>query len=186
MGVGAVAVAQSVEVTTVRFSNVRAPNGSPGNWYEASISLNAKPVPGTPAQMVSRVKVALLLGFELPATAGVERRLEYYRAEVECVALEPGRAEVRFYLPPEVVKRDSLHGDPRYWGVELAADGKAVAAGRAAYAQSLASLEQRKNFQKRGTAASTGNEGILVPQYFTPFMNEYPRATPSFVRKDPR
>ena len=102
-----------VEVTTVKFTNVRAPTGSNGTWLETDITLNVRPVPGNPSQMVSRVRVSLLLGFELPAPTGGERRLEHYRADAECVALEPGRANVRFYLPPELVKRDQLHGDPK-------------------------------------------------------------------------
>ena len=95
-----------------------------------------------------------MVGFELPATSGAERRLDYYRSEVECVALEPGRADVRFYLPPEIVKRDSLHGDPKYWGVEVTVEGKPLLASRAAYSSLLAGAEQRKNFQKRGAAAA--------------------------------
>jgi hypothetical protein len=178
--------AQSVEIASVKFNNVRAPNGTAGTWLEGAIVLNAKPAPGSPGQMVPRVRVALLLAFELPALAGGERRLEYYHAEAECVALEPGRAEVRFYLPPEVVKRDQLHGDPKYWGIELSVEGKPIPAGRAAYAATLAGAEQRKNFQKRVTAAAGATDGILLPQYLTPFVNEYPRVTPSFVRKEAR
>ncbi len=102
------------------------------------------------------------------------------------MALEAGRTNVRFYLPPEIVKRDQLHGDPRYWGVEITAAGKALPPGRAAYATSLASAEQRKAFQTRATAAAAANDGILQPQYLTPFAHEYPRATPTFVRHDPR
>ena len=64
------AVAQEVEVTTVNFNNVRAPTGSNGTWLETEITLNVKAVPGNPSQMVSRVRVSLLMGFELPATAG--------------------------------------------------------------------------------------------------------------------
>lgn len=182
----AVEGAEQVDVTAVRFSNQRAPNGSPGNWYEAAINLTVRPQTGVPSQMVGRVRVSLLLGFELPAAAGAERRLEYHRAEVECPALEPGRADIRFYLPPEIVKRDSLHGDPKYWGVEVVVDGRPLPASRAAYSSLLAGAEQRKNFQKRGIAAAVANEGVLLPQYLSPFVNEYPRATPSFVRKEPR
>lgn len=178
--------AQEVEVTTVKFTNVRAPTGSNGTWLESDITLLVKPAIGSPSQMVSRVRVSLLLGFELPGAAGGERRLEHYRAEAECVALEPGRANVRFYLPPEIVKRDQLHGDPKYWGIEVAVAGKAVSAVRAAYAASLGSAEQRKNFQTRGGAAAAANDGILQPQFLTPFVNEYPRATPSYVRRDAR
>jgi hypothetical protein len=93
---------------------------------------------------------------------------------------------VRFFLPPEIVKRDSLRGDPRFWGVELSVGGKPVPAGRAAYAGALATPEQRRNFQARGGASAAANDGILLPQYLTPFANEYPRATPSFVRRDGR
>jgi hypothetical protein len=185
-GALATARSQEVEVITVKFTNVRAPTGSTGTWLETDITLNAKPVTGNPSQMVSRVRVALLLGFELPALAGGERRLEHYRADAECVALEPGRANVRFYLPPELVKRDQLHGDPKYWGIELAVAGRALAAARAAYAAPLATVDQRKNFQTRAGAAAAANDGILQPQFLTPFVGEYPRATPSFVRRDAR
>ena len=180
------AVAQEVEVTTVNFNNVRAPTGSNGTWLETEITLNVKAVPGNPSQMVSRVRVSLLTGFELPAAAGGERRLEHYRAEAECVALEPGRAYIRFYLPPELVKRDQLHGDPKFWGVELAVAGRALPPARAAYSPSLGTTEQRKNFQTRAGAAAVANDGILQPQFLTPFVNEHPRATPSFVRRDAR
>ncbi len=186
LGCAAVASAQDVEVTTVKFTNVRAPTGSNGSWLESDITLIVKPVVGNPSQMVSRVRLTLLLGFELPGVAGGERRLDHYRAEAECVALEPGRANVRFYLPPEIVKRDQLHGDPKYWGIELTVAGKAVAPTRAAYASALGTAEQRKNFQTRGGTAAAPNDGILQPQFLTPFFNEYPRATPTFVRRDAR
>jgi hypothetical protein len=187
VGLGVSAVrAQEVEVTTVNFSNLRAPTGSNGTWMETDITLIVRPTPGSPGQMVSRVKVSLLLGFELPALAGGERRLEHYRAEAECVALEPGRANVRFYLPPELVKRDQLRSDPKFWGIELAVGGKPVPAGRGAYSTSLTSADQRRNFLTRGLAAAAANDGVLQPQFLTPFVNEYPRATPSFVRRDAR
>ncbi len=185
-GVGVAAHAQEVEVTSVRFTNLRAPIGSFGNWLEADIAINVRPPAGSAGQMVSRVRVALLIGFELPAPAGGERRIEHYRADAECVALEAGRADVRFYLPPELVKRDQLHGDPKYWGIELAVAGKPVPAARLAYSATLPGVEQRKNFQTRGGQLAAANDGILLPQYLTPFMHEYPRATPTFVRKDAR
>lgn len=178
--------AQEVEVTSVRFNNLRAPTGSNGTWMESDIVLIVRPAPGSAGQMVSRVRVSVLLGFELPALAGGERRLEHYRADAECVALEPGRISVRFYLPPELVKRDQMRSDPKFWGVELAVGGKPVPAGRAAYSSALASADQRRSFQQRGGAAAAANDGILQPQYLTPFANEYPRATPSFVRREGR
>ena len=180
------AAAQEVEVTTVRFANVRAPHGSAGNWMEAEVQVNVRPGPEAVRAMVSRVRVTLLVGYELPARPGGERRIEHYRSEAECVALEAGRSEVRFYLPPELVKRDQLSADPKYWGVELAVGGRPVAAGRGAYSIALGTAEQRKNFQTRGGAAAAGNDGLLLPQYLTPFALEHPRTTPSFVRRDGR
>jgi len=171
---------------SVKFANLRAPNGANGNWFEADIALNAHPAPGSPGAMVPRVRVALTLGFELPGLVGGERRIEHYRAEAECVALESGRADVRFYLPPELVKRDQLHGDPRYWGVELSVGGRSLPAGKAAYSAALPTADQRKNFQARAVSVGAMNDGMLQPQYLTPFVDEYPRATPSFVRRDPR
>lgn len=179
--------AAEVEVATVKFGNVRSPNGATGTWLEADIAVNAKPAPGSVGQMVPRVRVALLIAFELPAaTAGGERRLDYYRAEAECVALEPGRANIRFYLPPEIVKRDQLHADPKFWGIEITAAGRAQAPVRGAYSTTLANPEQRKNFQTKAGAAAAANDGLLLPQFLTPFALEYPRATPSFVRRDGR
>ena len=184
--------AEEVEVTAIKFANLRPPavlgsgGGATGNWLEADVALNVRPHPGATGQMVSRVRVSLIVGFELAAPAGGERRLEHYRAEAECVALEAGRADVRFYLPPELVKRDQLHGDPKYFGVEVAVGGKTVPAARAAYSATLASAEQRKNFQTRAASLATPNDGILLPQFLTPFLHEYPRATPSFVRREAR
>jgi len=177
--------AEEVEVTAVKFMpNVRASSGA--NWFEADVVLDVKPPPAATGRMVSRVRVVLTLQFELPAAAGAERRSEFYRAEAECVALEPGRADVRFYLPPELVKRDQLHGDPKWWGVELTVAGRPVPAARAAYTGTLAGAEARKNFQTRAGAAVATNDGLLQPQFLTPFAHDYPRATPTFVRREPR
>lgn len=179
-------VAEEVEVTAVKFSNLRPPGGGSGAWLETEVLLNVRPATAGPGQMVSRVRVALLLGFELAAKPGSERRIEHYRAEAECVALEVGRTSVRFYLPAELVKRDLLHGDPKFWGVELWVGGRPVPAARTAYCLALVGAEQRKNFQQRAGAAAAPNDGLLQPQYLTPFAHDYARAAPSFVRKDGR
>ncbi len=86
------AQAQEAEVSSVKFANVRTPTGSTGNWYEADIALEVRPPPSAPGRMISRLRVTLTVGFELPAPAGGERRIEFYRANAECVALEAGRA----------------------------------------------------------------------------------------------
>jgi hypothetical protein len=178
--------AEEVEVANVRFNNVKAPGGANGTWFEADIALDVRPAPG-PTHMVSRVRVTLTLAFEIPGTtAGAERRLDHYRAEAECVALDPGRTEVRFYLPAELVKRDQLHADPKYWQVDISVGGHPLPPGRASFSAALAAPESRRTFQSKAAAAAAPNDGLLQPQYLTPFANEYPRNTPSFVRRDPR
>lgn len=177
------AAAEEIEVSTVKFANVRAPAGATNSWWEADVALNVRPAAGT---MVARVRVTLTIGCELPATGGSERRVDYYRAEAECVALESGRADVRFYLPPELVKRDQLHGDPKFWVVAVAVGGRGQTLGRNAASPALANPEARRNFESRAGSAAAANDGILVPQFLSPFASEYPRSTPSFVRHDSR
>jgi len=181
----AVFAAEEVDVSAVKFTpNVRAVSGA--NWFEADVELDVRPGPGETGRMVSRVRVTLAIEFDLPAVAGGERRTEMFRAEAECVALEAGRADVRFYLPPELVKRDQLHGDPRWWGVEVTAAGRPVPPGRASYSSTLATPDARKNFQARAATAAAANDGLLQPQYLTPFWNDFSRPTPSFVRRESR
>lgn len=179
------APAPAVEVANFRANQVRPGNGGPA-WLEMTLSLNVRPTGGAPAPFVSAVRVALLIAFELPGAAGGPRRVQAYAATVECVALEPGRTEVRFYLPPEVVKRDQIRGDPKNWGVELTAGGETLPAARTAYSANLATPAARTDFQRRAGPAAVANEGILQPQHLTPFALEYPRSTPSVVRREPR
>ncbi len=174
--------ANEVEVSAVRFNSVRAPGGGTSQWLEAAVALSVHPPAGSPGQMVSNVKVALMCAFDSAGPG--EKRTEYHRAEAECVALEAGRTEVRFYLPPELIKRDQLRSEPRQWGVELMVGEKSVPSGRTAYSSSLGSSEQRKAFVEKVLRGHSRNAGCLLPQYLTPFVGEYPRSTPSFVRRE--
>jgi hypothetical protein len=185
LGLAVALCGEEVEVASVRFSSVRAPNNAPDAWQETEVVLTVSPPPSAPGRMVNRVRVTLSLGWELPAPANGARRVEYYRAEAECVALEAGRADVRFYLPPELVKRDMLHGTPKFWRVDLAASGRAVPTTRTASAASLVADDSaRRAFQTAVAAGAPANDGLLQPQYLTPFVLEYPRATPNFVRRE--
>ena len=175
---------EEVEVTAVRFGSVR-PAGNPGDtWLEAAVSLNVAPPPASAGRMVSRVRVVLAVGWDVPAPLGDTRRTDCYRAEAECVALDSGRTDVRFYFPPELVKRDQLRGNPPRWTVDLFVAGRPVPAVRASGSASLADAVARRAFAAAVAAAAPANDGLLQPQYFTPFALEYPRATPTFVRRE--
>lgn len=176
--------AEEVEVTAVRFGSVRPAGNSAETWLEAAVSLNVTPPPAALGRAVGRVRVVLSVGWEVPAPTGNARRIDYYRAEAECVALDAGRTDVRFYFPPELVKRDQLRGNPPQWTVDLAVAGRPLPAARAASATALSDLAARRAFQVAVAAGAAANDGLLQPQYFTPFALEYPRATPTFVRRE--
>ena len=180
-----VVAAESVEVTTVRFGSARAPNGAPEPWFETEVVLAVAPPAEGGSRFVSRVRVGLVLGWELPAALGGSRRIDTYRAEAECVALEVGRASVRFYLPPELVKRDQLRGPPKLWQVTLHAGGRAVPPSRAASVAALAEAAAMRAFAVAVATGAPANDSLLLPQYLTPFASAYPRSTPSFVRREP-
>jgi hypothetical protein len=177
--------AAEVEVASVRFALARPVSNPSIPWLEATLALNVVPPPDAPGRMLSRVRVQLWVGIDSPPLTGSPVRTEYYRAEVECLALPSGRSEVRFYFPPEWVKRDQLQGAPRNWAVELAVAGRAVAPARAASATALGEPAARRAFLVAALAGAPTNDGLLQPQYFTPFAQEYSRSTVTFVRREP-
>jgi hypothetical protein len=63
--------------------------------------------------------------------------------------------------------------------------GRAVAPVRAASAMALGEAAARRAFLVAALAGAPANDGWLQPQYFTPFAQEYPRNTVTFVRREP-
>lgn len=153
-----------VELQQIRYETVRGPGGS---WFVATIEVAVKPAATNSARFVDRVKVGLELGFE--CAGGAERRYEFYRAEATAVTLESGRATFRFYLPPEIVERDRLHGDASYHFVELVAAGRVMPTNRKHVSGALPTPEALARFRARVAAEAAANDGILLPQPLTPF-----------------
>jgi hypothetical protein len=156
-----------IEVAQVRFETVRGPQGA--SWYVAAIELGIKPGPANSSRHVSRVQVGLIVAFE--ATVGLERRWEVYQAEATAVALPQGRAVLRFYLPPEIVQRDRLAGEPRYYLIDLGVAGRSLALRRAQVSSNLPNPEAVARFRERAAASLERNRGILRPQALTPFAH---------------
>jgi hypothetical protein len=171
-----------VEVRSVKFSNVRAPGGGTDPWYEAAIELTVRgetPAGATaPSRFVDRVQVSFGLGVR---TRGGE--FDFYRSSAEAVSLEVGRAVVRFYLPPEIANREQISGEPYAFSVDLAVRGRPLVAVPSAVAAVLRSPEALRSFKDRVTRAAPLNDGVLVPQFETPFAGLYAGDTPSFVRR---
>ena len=171
-----------VEVSGVKFNVIRQAN-SQSVWYESDIELTAKPVPEN-LKFTGRVKVTLNLGIESSAPGG-KKSIGLYRASAELVALESGKAEVRFYLPPEVVKRDAIRGDAKFYYVELSVDGKTLPPTKFNVSfTTLGNPQVLESFRSKIASDATANDGILVPQYFTPYAFDSTRPTPSFVRTE--
>jgi hypothetical protein len=170
-----------VDVGNVRFSYVR-PAGGSDNWMEATIELDVRGTREGNPGFVDSVRVALNLG--LQSTMAGENGFVFYRSEAEASTLESGAARFRFYLPAAVVRRYQLSGDPFAFTVDVWIDGKLLPKSGAAVSPNLTTLAALRDFQDRVARDAIRNDGILVPQYDTPFLIEYARDTPAFVRRN--
>lgn len=173
-----------VEVRNVKFNTSRAGSGT---WYEAEIEVQPRPGVGADnRQFIDRVKVTLNLGvFSVKSPAGAKIPDTYYRASAEAVALESsgGRSVFRFYLPPEIVKRDQITGDQKFYLVELFVDGKALPLTKYHYpATTFTKPEIVESFRSKVASEAGVNDGVMLPQYLTPFANAGSPPPPSFIR----
>ncbi|MCS6299833.1 MAG: hypothetical protein H2170_06985 [Opitutus sp.] len=173
-----------IEVATVRFNSVRA---DAGTWFVTEIELQPRGGEGAKNRnFINRVKVTLNLGvFSVMAPAGSKVPDTYYRASAEAVAVEAtgSRSVYRFYLPPEIVKRDQINGDLKYYLVEVFVDGKALPLGKNNFPIStLSKPEIVESFRGKVSGSAGANDGILLPQYLTPFANGGSPPAPSFIR----
>lgn len=143
--------------------------------------LEAKVSAENHGKVLNRVHVALSVVTETLLAAGSTRT--FHRCEVETVALSSGRHHIRFYLPPEIVKRDSLRGPPKEWLVEISIQGKALAITQKNYSSTLRDPQQLADFRTKISMEAPSNDGIMRPQFLTPFDRAYPNDTPSFIRR---
>lgn len=165
-----------VEVAQVRFERLRSA------WYEADVEVDVRSAPENPTRFVDRVRVRLNLGFRV--TPGGER-FAFYQAESTAVTVEQGKAHFRFYLPPEVVKRDRLSGPADFWAVQLTVGGEAMPVSRRQVSPSLPNPTVLENFLARVANEAATNAGVLVPQFLSPFAEaDFGRGTPSFIRPE--
>jgi hypothetical protein len=161
---GAVFASDEMDVVAVRFERPRGPEGI---WFLCEVEVMLRPGPENRTRFINRPGVALELGLESPAQS--PNRFEFYRAEATAVAVEQGRAVFRFYLPPEVVARDRLTSDARFYYVELTLAGRPLPAKRSHVSGSLPHPEALEKFRARVAAEGAVNRGVLRSQAWTPF-----------------
>jgi len=169
----------AADVAAVRFKPVN------GGWYETEIEIQGRPGAATENRnFIDRVKVTLNLGiFSVRSPAGAKIPDTYYRASAEAVAVETtgGRAVFRFYLPPEIVKRDQITGQQRFYLIEISVDGQPLPLTKNHFpTPTFTTPEIVESFRGKVAAETTANEGILLPQYLTPFA--LGGSSPSFIR----
>ena len=180
--VATVAGSPVIEVADVRFSPVRLGSNT---WYETDIEIQPRGGVGADnRQYINRVKVTLTLGiFSVKAAQGAKIPDTYYRASAEVAAIKStsGRTHFRFYLPPEIVDRDQITGEQRFYLVELFVDGKALPLTKY-HVPSTFKPETVEGFRNKASAEVAANDGILLPQYLTPLANAGSPPAPSFIR----
>lgn len=147
------------------------------------VELDARPADGAPGQVTGRRRIALEVAFEFAST-GPERRFEFYRTSAEVVGLIAGGNFVRFYLPPERVRREAVRGAPKFWRVMITADSAGQEQAVEHFSDSLADPNVRQSFGQRVSGEAAKNHGVLLPQYLTPFASEYAEITPAYVRPE--
>ncbi len=180
--IGVVVVkAAAVRVVDVSFDRI-VPRGGEGEWLEVAIEVEGARVPGATRPLT----VGLDLALEREESEAA--RHAFYRAEAVILLPEEGAdATVYFYLPPALVERYELRGEPFGWRVRLAQEGRVWPQLRGTYSDSLADPEAARSFAQRVTEAAEANGGWLQPIYLTPFYeaeNGRLFASPSYLRRE--
>lgn len=177
---GQAAAPAPVEVSTVKFRPVN------GGWYEAEVEVQGKPSPAATANrgFINRVKVTLNLGISsVKAASDAKIPDTYYKASAEAVAIEvSGKTSFRFYLPPEIVKRDQITGQQRFYLVELSVGGNAVPPSKNDVGGALINAQYVEGFRSKAASESSANDGVMLPQHLSPFA--YASGQPSVIRNE--
>jgi hypothetical protein len=146
------------------------------------VAVELKVNPTKEGNYVSHVRVTLTLGTEV--TVGT-KHIDFYRASVEAVALKVGAKSVfRFYLPPEIVDRDSLHGETKYFAAEVSVGGSVQPASHESHTRDAKVMPSVQSFLAKAASDGAVNDGILLPQMLTPFAHDNNRNAPTFVRPE--
>ncbi|MDQ8180037.1 hypothetical protein [Pelagicoccus sp. SDUM812005] len=181
LAVAARSQAAELEILRVDFDLVEQ-EGARDPWYEIAVAVSVEEGDrgnGANPRFADEVAVSLALATEVNRGGG--RSFEFYAARVEYPTLEVGQHVVRFYLPPEIVKRDRVRGEPFGYEIEILSP--------AGLEDSLVSpnLERPEALQSfRSEAASRSEESREMRlQFETPFAWMYPRDTPSPRLKRP-
>lgn len=175
LSAGALLESADLEVVRIDFELVNQ-DGARDPWYEVAIVVSVETgdrLAGANPRFANDIAVSLALATEVNRERGTA--YEFYATQIEFPTLEVGQHVVRFYLPPEIVKRDRVRGEPFAFEVEVISGDQLET--------SLVSRNlQRPNALQRfhsQVVANASASSEMRPQYRTPFAWSYPRDTPN-------
>ena len=168
----------SVSVRDVEFNRVDDQTSS-DDWLECSIEVEVRrdtqDLTRRRPDYVDDLVVELMLGVE--SNVRGQNGFEFFEAEAALVSLKEGRHLVRFYLPPEIVERDSVRNEVHSFLIRLTRSGTVV---EEQVSRELEGTNVLDSFLNRVDSEAAHNNAILLPQFKTPFRIAYPGKTPSF------
>ncbi|MBD5780586.1 hypothetical protein IEN85_13880 [Pelagicoccus sp. NFK12] len=172
---GTAAIASEVEIVRVDF-DLEQQDGARDPWYAISVVLSVaegeRGAEGNP-RFADDITVSLALATEVNRGSG--RAYEFYAAKADYPSLEVGQHVARFYLPPEIVKRDRVRGEPFAYEIELLSrEGLKFAL----VSPNLERPGALQSFRSKVAAGAAGSSELRL-QHQTPFAWLYPRNTPN-------
>ena len=169
-----------LRITEVNFDMERSNRGGE-HWLETTVEVqvrgNSDPA-AVNRRYLDDVRVYIALAFNLGSRS--RTRLEYYWSEVEAATLDRGTHAFRFYLNPDLIKRNSLtDGEPYAFHIEVGAGSAAVANPVVAVSDNLRDPARLERFNDLLERVRDKQSGVLLPQAESPFRDMYLGETPA-------
>lgn len=163
-----------LDVARIHFDLIDEPGGREP-WYQIAIEIDVRTGDGGTRGSNPRFadEVTVSLAFASARDTRGERIFSFYSAIAEYPTLEVGRHVVRFYLPPEVAKRNEVRGEPFAYEISVTGGGERLDYFVSPSIESPAALD---SFHARLT---DGAGGVLRQQIDTPFAWLYPEDSPN-------
>ncbi len=172
---GALVESAELEVLRIDFDLV-AQDGSRDSWYEVAIVVSVEKGEqrsGVNPRFADDITVSLAMATEVNRARATA--YEFYASQIEYPTLEVGQHVVRFYLPPEIVKRDRVRGEPFAYEIEVISGDRLDTSLVSRNLQRPSAL-QRFHSQVVANASASSE---MRPQHRTPFAWSYPKDTPN-------
>lgn len=164
--------ATELRIDKLDFDLVEQPGGR-DSWYEVAITFGVESgsrEAGADSRFADDIVLELALATEVERRA--KRSYFFYVSKEAFPTLEVGRHVVRFYLPPEITKRDRVRGEPYAYRVTVSSRGETL---DEFLSSNLSNQERLAFFNNQ---AEKSDVSILRRQEDTPFAWTNPGEAP--------